>query len=145
MSRNSDFWLSLVLLGFSAIAAALTLDVPAAGTGGTLGPSFVPWLMIAGIALGALILLWRSQRHAELALAPPGARLLVKLGGFLLLMLVYATVYEPVGYLISSLVFFVVALLVLGERRWLQLVLVPPGVVLLVYVVFTQVMRVYLP
>lgn len=145
MSRNSDFWLSLVLLGFSALVAGWTFDVPSAGTGGTLGPSFLPWLMIVGIAVFALLLLWRSQRQAELAAASPGLHVVVKLGGFLLLMLVYAMVYEPVGYLISSLVFFVVALLVLRERRWLQLLLVPPAVVGGVYLVFTQVMKVYLP
>lgn len=145
MSRNSDFWLSLVFMGFSAVAAALTLDVPVAGTGGTLGPSFLPWLMIGGLSLFSLALLWRSQRHAELAAAPPGLRMLVKLGGFAFLMLAYAVIYEPVGYLVSSLVFFVVALLVLGERRWLQLLLVPPGVVLAIYVVFAKVMQVYLP
>lgn len=145
MRRNSDFWLSLGLLGFSALVAAWTLDVPSAGTGGTLGPSFLPWLMLAGIALGALGLLWRSQRHAEMSAEAPAVRMLLKLGGFLLLMLVYAVAYEPSGYLVSSLVFFVVALLVLGERRWLQLLLVPPGVVGGVYVVFTQVMKVYLP
>ncbi len=145
MRRNSDFWLSLGLLGFSALVAAWTLDVPSGGTGGTLGPSFLPWLMLAGIALGALGLLWRSQRHAEMSAEAPAVRMLLKLGGFLLLMLVYAVAYEPSGYLVSSLVFFVVALLVLGERRWLQLLLVPPGVVGGVYVVFTQVMKVYLP
>lgn len=145
MRRNSDFWLSLGLLGFSALVAAWTLDVPSGGTGGTLGPNFLPWLMLAGIALGALGLLWRSQRHAEMAAEAPAVRMLLKLGGFLLLMLVYAVAYEPSGYLVSSLVFFVVALLVLGERRWLQLLLVPPGVVGGVYVVFTQVMKVYLP
>lgn len=145
MSRNSDFWLSLVLLGFSALVAGWTFDVPSAGTGGTLGPSFLPWTMIVGIALFALMLLWRSQRQGQFAAAPPGLRVLAKLGGFLLLMLVYAIAYEPVGYLISSLVFFVVALLVLGERRWLQVLLVPPAVVGGVYVVFAQVMKVYLP
>lgn len=145
MSRNSDFWLSFVVLGLSAVAAALTLDVPAAGTGGTMGPSFLPWLMIGGMSLFALILLWRSQRQAPSAAAPFGARLLAQLGGFLLLMLAYAWAYEPVGYLVSSVVFFVAALLMLGERRLLQLLLVPPGVVGSVYLVFTYVMQVYMP
>lgn len=145
MSRNSDFWLSLIGLVVSAIAAALTVDVPGGGTGGTAGPSFLPWLMIGGIALFSLILMWRSQRLAPAAQAPFGARLLAQIGGFLALMLAYAWAYEPVGYLISSLVFFVVALLLLGERRLLQLVLVPPGVVVTVYLVFTHVMKVYMP
>lgn len=145
MNRNSDFWLSLVVLGFCAVASVLTLDVPTNGTGGTVGPSFLPWLMIGGMSLFALILLWRSQRHAPAAMAPFGARLLAQLGGFLILMLLYAWAYEPVGYLISSVAFFVVTLLVLGERRLLQLLLVPPGVVGSVYVVFAYAMQVYMP
>ena len=145
MTRNSDFWMSFVVLGFCAVASSLTLDVPTMGTGGTVGPNFLPWLMIGGMSLFALILLWRSQRQAPAAQSPFGARLLAQLGGFLLLMLVYAWAYEPIGYLVSSVVFFVVALLVLGERRLLQLVLVPPAVVGSVYVVFTYVMQVYMP
>jgi putative tricarboxylic transport membrane protein len=145
MTRNSDFWLSFVVLGFCAVASALTIDVPTGGTGGTVGPNFLPWLMIGGLSLFALILLWRSQRHTPAAQAPFGARLLAQLGGFLLLMLAYAWAYEPIGYLVSSVVFFVVALLLLGERRLLQLVLVPPAIVGAVYVVFTYVMQVYMP
>lgn len=145
MSRNSDFWLSLVLLGFSALVAGWTVDVPSAGTGGTLGPSFLPWTMIVGIAVFALMLLWRSQRQGQVSIASPNLHVLAKLAGFLLLMLVYAAIYEPVGYVISSLAFFIVGLLALGERRWLQVALVPPAVVGGVYLVFAQVMKVYLP
>lgn len=145
MKRNGDFWISLGLLVLSAIAAALTMEVPSQGTGQGAGPNFIPWLMVAGIALFSLALLWRSQRQAAAALARPGARLLAQLGGFLLLMLAYAVAYEPVGYIVSSLVFFVAALLLLGERRLLPLLAVPPGVVLGVYAVFTMVMKVYLP
>jgi putative tricarboxylic transport membrane protein len=145
MTRNSDYWLSFVVLGLCAIASVLTVDGPASGTGGTVGPNFLPWLMIGGMSLFALVLLWRSQRQTPAAQAPFGARLLAQLGGFLLLMLAYAWAYEPVGYLISSVVFFVVALLLLGERRLLQLLLVPPGVVGAVYVVFTHVLQVYMP
>lgn len=146
MTRNGDFWVSLCLLGGCAAAASLTLDVPGQGTGGTVGPDFLPWLMIGGISILSLRLLWRSQAAAVgVASAPPGVRLLAQLGGFFLMMLAYAAAYEPVGYIVSSLVFFVVALLVLGERRWLHLLLIPPGVVLAVYLVFTKVMQVYMP
>lgn len=145
MTRNGDFWVSLCLLGLCSVAAALTLDVPTRGTGGTLGPTFVPWLMIGGISILSLRMLWRSQTIAVAATARPSLRLLGQLCGFLLLMLAYAAAYEPVGYVVSSLVFFVLALLMVGERRWLQLVLVPPGVVLAVYLVFTKIMQVYMP
>ncbi len=145
MTRNSDFWLSFVVLGLCAIASALTLDVPSSGTGGTVGPSFLPWLMIGGMSAFALLLLWRSQRQTPAAQAPLGHRLLAQLGGFLLLMLAYAWAYEPLGYLVSSIVFFVAALLLLSERRLLQLLLVPPGVVGAVYLVFTYLLQVYMP
>ena len=145
MKINSDFWISIGLLVLSAVAAALTTEVPSQGTGQGAGPNFVPWLMVAGVALASLVLLWRSQRQAPAAQARTSVKMLAQLGGFLLLMLAYAAAYEPVGYIISSLVFFVVALLVLGERRLLPLLAVPPGVVVGVYLVFTQVMKVYMP
>lgn len=145
MSRNSDFWISLALLAFTAVAAALTTQLPAQGTGRGAGPNFVPWLMVGGIGLSALILLARSWRRAACPHAPVNIRLLAQLGGFLVLMLAYAAAYEPVGFIGSSLAFFLLALLMLGERRLKYLLAVPPLVVLGVYLVFTEIMQVYMP
>jgi putative tricarboxylic transport membrane protein len=79
MTRNGDFWVSLCLLGLCSVAAALTLDVPSRGTGGTVGPDFLPWLMIGGISVLSLRLLWRSQSAASAAIARPSLRLLAQL------------------------------------------------------------------
>lgn len=145
MTRKSDFWISLLLMGLTAAAALLTLDVPGHGTGAGPGPNFVPWLMIGGLALFSLLLLVRTLSEPSAVMGRVSLPLLAKLGGFFVMMLVYAVAYEPVGYLASSLTFFVAALFVLGERRLAYLTLVPLGVVVTLYLVFTQIMKVYMP
>jgi len=146
--RRHDHWLALVLLAFCGVAARLTMDVPADATGTTLGPNFFPWAMVIAIAVLSIGLLARSlkSRHAT-ASAPAGSgrTMLLKLGFFVILMLVYAAVYIPVGYLGSTIGFFVVAMLVLGERRPIHVVAIPVAIVVGIYLVFTQLLKVYLP
>lgn len=148
MRRNPDFWLAIGLLAFSVYAGILTSELSDVGTGTWAGPSFFPWLMVGSIALLSLGLLgrslWRAGGRSEGG-GKAGGSLLLKLGLFFVLMLAYAVLYVPAGYLISTISFFVIAMLVLGERRFAHLAVIPVGLVLSVYLVFTQVIKVYLP
>jgi putative tricarboxylic transport membrane protein len=143
-----DRWLALIVLVFCAVAGRLCMDLPSDATGTTLGPNFFPWAMVIGLAiLGVTLLLralWRAREPAEGAHRTGGAMLL-KLGFFVVLMLVYTAAYIPVGYLGSTMGFFVIAMLALGERRPLHVLVIPAAVVLSIYLVFTVALKVYLP
>ncbi len=147
MPYSADRWCAAVLLLFCGIAASLTLDLPRTGTGTELGPDFFPWLMIGGIALFSAVLLVRARARgsAPAVGAELSPSLLAKMGLFTLLMLIYATLYTTAGYLLSSAVFFIVAMFVLGERRLLPAVVWPAAIILAVYFGFTKIMQVYLP
>ena len=150
MRKNADFWIGLILLAFCAWAAMLTTDISGGGTGTEAGPNFFPWVMIVGIAILSAALLARSLLRAQPQQGTADGdrtslRMLAKLGFFLLLMLIYAACYVEAGYLISTGVFFVVAMLALGERRILHVVVIPAGIIAGVYLVFTQIMKVYMP
>jgi len=149
MRISSDSWLALVCLAISAVAAVLTRALPRGGIETELGSAFFPWLMVGGIAFFSVLLLIRSLLHAPARRAGEaggkGLAVLGKLAMFLLLMLGYAVLFDRLGFLISTGVFFIVAMLALGERRLLHVLVVPAGITIAVYLVFTQIMKVYIP
>jgi putative tricarboxylic transport membrane protein len=150
MSKKPDFWLALALLAFCVFAAVLTTGLSTVGTGTWAGPSFFPWLMIGGIAVLSIALALRSLAHSRQpnnggGSHTTGGRVLSKLALFFVLMVAYAFVYVPMGYIASTTAFFIIAMLVLGERKILQFAIIPLGIVLSVYLVFTQIIKVYLP
>lgn len=154
MRKPVDFWIALILLAFCGYVAYLTTGIPTGGVGTRFGPAFFPWLLVFGIAALSLVLLLRSlyslKTEAEGSAGETGrkgtpAKVLGKMALFLLLMLAYAASYVAIGYLVSSVVFFVVAMLMIGERRVLHVVVFPVCIVVGVYLVFTEIMQVYLP
>ncbi len=135
-----------IFLLFCAVAGYLTRSIPNVGMGAALGPDFFPTVLIASIALLAAILLIRSviaKNVAQYEQLRSGIALKMLL--FFLLMFVYATFYLSVGWIFSAGAFFAVAMLALGERRLLHVVVIPAGIVLAVYLCFTKLMQVYLP
>ena len=146
MRITADAVIAFCFLVFCAIAGYLTRDIPDVGMGAKLGPDFFPTVLIATIALLSAVLLIRTviakdiEKYEKL-----GSGVLTKMVLFFLLMFVYASFYLAVGWLVSAGAFFVIAMLALGERRLLHVVVIPAGIVLLVYLVFTKLMQVYLP
>ncbi len=149
MRISTDFWQALFILALCCIAGYLTHNLSAGGIETELGPAFFPWLMVVGIAFFAMLLLVRSLWRRNAAEGEGAGRanwiLLCKLGLFLLYMALYAAFYVQVGYLISTGIFFVLAMLTLGERRPLHFLVVPVCITVGVYLVFTKVMNVYIP
>lgn len=162
--RRTDCWLALMLLVFCAFAAWRTTLIPSSGAGGQAGPDFFPWLAIVGIAALSVALFLRGLRSK-----PSGAAGESAVGGapeastsgtsgssvgryatvalilFVALMVGYAAAFERVGYLPSTLVTFIVGMLLLRERRILQFLIVPALIVAAVYFGFTHLLDVYLP
>ena len=146
MRITADAIIAVILLFFCAFAAYLTQDVPDIGMGAKLGPSFFPTLSISLIAFLSTILLIRTiiAKNVE-AYARLSSGILTKMALFLLLMFVYATFYLTIGWIFSAGAFFIIAMLALGERRLIHVVVIPAGIILLVFFLFTELMQVYLP
>lgn len=125
--------------------------MPSTGAGSQAGPDFLPWITIIGIALLSLGLLIRGMRTpAQVSEKPSIERskfsyATVVLVLFVVLMIAYAIAFERIGYLPSTLVTFVIGMLLLRERRFLQFLLVPAVIVACVYFGFTYLLDVYLP
>ncbi|MWP38008.1 tripartite tricarboxylate transporter TctB family protein [Rhodobacter sphaeroides] len=144
-ASRSDIWAGIGLLAFCGFVAWRTLLVRTVASGTIAGPVFVPWLMIGGLSLLAIALILRSILRGSSAVELPTRRTLVRMGLLALLLVAYAAAFEPLGYLVSTLVTFVLGLLLFNERRPLVLILVPLALTGGVYLGFTRLLQVWLP
>lgn len=147
MKRNPDIVIGIGLLLFCGFATWRTLHVRVPPEDTVAGTTFVPWLMIGGIALLSIALIARAILRAQSteAVQMPDRALLVRMGLFTLLMVTYAFSFMTVGYIPSTLVVFVVGLLLFGETRLPVLVLFPLVMTGAIYLGFTQSLGVWLP
>ncbi|WP_206018992.1 tripartite tricarboxylate transporter TctB family protein [Salinicola acroporae] len=154
--RKADCWLALLMLAFCAFVTWRTLLIPSSGAGGQAGPDFFPWLAIIGITALSVALFIRGlcskvddvsaeSTAGGTAESGAGRYATVALILFVALMVGYAAAFERIGYLLSTLVTFVIGMLLLRERRVLQFLIVPALIVAGVYFGFTHLLDVYLP
>ncbi len=147
MRRNPDIVIGVGLLFFCVFAAWRTLKVTVPPEGTIAGTSFVPWLMIGGIVVLSLVLIARAVRRAAAAetIRVPDRATLARMGLFTLLMIGYAFMFMKVGYLVSTLVTFVLGLILFRESRLVVLVLFPLVMTGAIYLGFTKSLGVWLP
>ncbi len=145
---KSDLWIGGGLLGLCGFFAWRTSFINAGVGSSNAGPSFMPWLMIALIAALSIGLILRALLRdpaANLQISIPGKRTLAAMATFTVVMVAYATAFMPIGYLPSTLVTFVIGLLLMGERNWVIVILFPIATTAVVYLGFTQLLSVWLP
>lgn len=131
----------IAAVGATVAVAALGLDTLASP--GTLDAGVVP-LIVAGVLVLAGLAL--ATRPGEARLGPVLARLADRRALlFAALFLAYALTFRHVDYRVGTWTFTLAAMLVLGARRKLELVIVPLAVALLVYALFRHGFTVLLP
>ncbi len=147
MKSKADIWISLSLLAFCGFATWRTMKIRVPPEDTVAGTSFVPWLMIGGMVLLALLLLARAVLRAasEDAVQMPDRATFVRMGLFTLLMVAYAFAFMTVGYIPSTLAVFVLGLLLFKEYRIPILILFPLVMTGVIYLGFTKSLGVWLP
>lgn len=146
--EKADLWIGSGLLALCGFAGWRTTLIKKGFGSSVAGPAFVPWLVIGLIALlSALMILraLRAQHDPAEDIGLPDGRVLAAMGGFTLLMIAYAVAFMPVGYIPSTIVTFVLGLILLGERDWRLVLLFPVGMTLAIYFGFTELLSVWLP
>jgi putative tricarboxylic transport membrane protein len=146
---NSDTYAALAFLVFCAFAWwRISLLPTGAGFEKSIGPEFFPGLMTAVIAaLSAALLarsLFRGLRGSG-ASALAAGKVLARMGLFIGLLIVYILIYELLGFIVSSAIVLPAGMLLLGERRWLHVLVLPFAIIALGYIGFVKVMMVALP
>lgn len=128
-----DRWIALVLLAVCLVygyAAFFTMDqlLPPFMQRNPIWPSTFPKVLSVLGAGCALIILLGLEKPVAKAKAPEidyrrlGDYHLGPAVGLLLLMVAYALLLRPAGFLLSTVGFLVAGGVILGERRWLLLV-----------------------
>ena len=131
-----------LLLAFAAAGFVLSLSFPAPAQPIDPGPAAFPRLIVGGVAILALLQLLEPGKGEE---PLPRGRQALKVGGFLVLLLVYAAVLKPLGFIVSTVIFLVGALILAGVRLPHPLILTPVGLAVVLFYVFYELLRVSLP
>lgn len=148
--QRSDVIIGAGLLGLCAFMAWRTSLMRPVGAGSGPGPTLIPWIMIGGIALLSLWLIVRPMRGTGATVAGDAAIGLshdatIRLTCLAVLLVGYAIAFTTIGYLGSTVLVFIAALALFGERRPFVLLLVPAAVTGAIYWGFTQLLNVWLP
>jgi putative tricarboxylic transport membrane protein len=132
----------LVVAGIGVAACILARSLPAQ-TGFGLGPAFLPFW--TGIVLAACGLWLCARPAAEPEVSWPGSRAFARAASGFLLLLLYALALQPLGYLISTAVFLVIAILLLEPVRPARAFMVGIACAAFLSLIFRVWLRVPLP
>jgi putative tricarboxylic transport membrane protein len=128
-----------------------TADKLAFWKGKTLGPGFFPFLLgIALVALTILLLINTILAYKKNSLSPPEGFFPSRSGGLKLLyvivaLVLYVLTFQPLGYVLSTLLFLSVLFFAWDARKpWLAIAMAAVTV-LCSYVVFDLLLKVQLP
>jgi putative tricarboxylic transport membrane protein len=136
----------------TAIGAVVYLysdsKLPELQVGDPMGPQVFPALIGIGLLGSALLLMAETWRKHHAAQPRPDAtersHQLVLIGMALWTALYYFA-FEPLGYLLSTLVYMFVLLACFNRGRWLVNAACAVGFTLVAYAVFTRFLQVALP
>lgn len=147
---NHDTYVAIVFLLFCGFAWWQIRKLPlGVGYAHTIGPEFFPGVMTVAIAVLAAMLLvrslWRGLIEGGEDPTLAAGNILMRMGLFIALLVVYILCYEPLGFLLASGIVLPAGMFLLGERRLLHMFLFPYIIIALGYIGFTKIMMVPLP
>jgi putative tricarboxylic transport membrane protein len=132
----------LVVAGFGVAACILARGLPAQ-TGFGLGPAFLPFW--TGIVLAACGLWLCARPPADPEVSWPASHGFARAACGFFLLLLYALALQPLGYLIGTSVFLVIAILLLEPARPTRAAMVGIACAIFLFLIFRIWLRVPLP
>ncbi|MGJ0185007.1 tripartite tricarboxylate transporter TctB family protein [Corynebacterium glyciniphilum] len=140
-SLLGDRIIAVTVIVLGAVVLFLAFGFPAPGQPEDPGTAALPRLIGGALVILGIMLLFNCEKN--IFLPEPGSRM--RTGLIIVAGIAYAFALTPLGFMLSSLIFMVIALLIMGIRSILRLVLVPIIVSVAVYYLFTDALGVYLP
>ena len=143
---SRDISAAIGLLVFSALYAWATFYIPDRTIPNTPGPSFFPFVIITVVGLLSLALLikgvsgLRSGEGGEIQISVVRLPALT-MGAFF----IYLVLLPWVGFLMSSVPFFAVLMVLYGSREPVKIVLWSLAAPTILFVVFTEAFQILLP
>ena len=143
--RRRNIIAGWALIIFTILYGSLTSMLPARTLPNTPDPSFFPWINTAIILSLSLWLLVSSLKLPNTADGEPSAnqkkRMAEMLGAFVL----YVAAIPGLGFILATVPFFAVMMLLFGERRWAWLGGGAIGGAITLYLIFRHGFGVFLP
>jgi putative tricarboxylic transport membrane protein len=139
--RAGNIVSAALLLVLAVTVFVLTLGFPPPGQPNDPGTAAFPRMVAVALGVLAVVQLLRPDRREPL---PRGSAAL-RVAGILGLLLAYALILEALGFVLSTILFLLGALLLAGTRRPLYLIAVPVGASVVLFYVFYELLEVSLP
>jgi putative tricarboxylic transport membrane protein len=140
-SLLGDRIIAALVVALGAFLLVQAFRFPAPGQPEDPGTAALPQLIGAALVLLGVMLLFNTEKNSFLPEA--GSRLRTFL--IVVASVAYTFALTPFGFMLSTVVFMVVGLLIMGIRSIVRLVLVPLILAVAVYYLFTDALGVYLP
>lgn len=147
MTNRADCYTGcgLVALAVLGYMGASRFPEPSAGLGAGGFPQFVT------ICLGVLGAIQAVKSYMALRKNPDQDKAVLKAadlfgaGSLLISFGVYVWLVQPLGYIISTTLFFFLFMLIYGERKWFRMVIISVVFSIVTYYLFVKVFYVMLP
>jgi len=125
-------------------------QLPKLEIGDPLGPKVFPAMVGIGLLVSGLLLLFEIRKKRVQVAKDPHALREERLHRMILVSMavwtaVYYFAFEPVGYLISTMVYMLPVLTYFNRGRWLMNAMVSVGFTLVAYAVFAKFLQVSMP
>ncbi len=154
--KKRALFLPLGILLVCGFYAYLATELPSRQLKGihTVGPSFLPWVIVISTALLALLELIAAVRHAYLSNEKPredaeGDPVIKQEAfrnvGIIVCFFLFIALMPTFGFLPMSIIFLAATMLLIGGWNWLSLIAIPPLVGFLFYFIFAKALMVPLP
>lgn len=141
--RDSDIGLGIVLILFSIMGLASVTTINARLAMSKVGPKTYPTILFILLIACGLALIIQGIRRAEKTPMPSfNMKRILPLAGLLLF---YAFALDAIGFIASTIIFLVGAMLLLGERRPVPIIAVSFVFSVGVFYVFTKFLMIALP
>ena len=97
---------ALLLIGLSGTLAYLTLGYSTSFSYEPVGPRAFPWLLLGGLALaGVYLLLFEGKKNESTEPFFTDKKIAIKILLCIVNFLIYAALFETIGFILSSLIF----------------------------------------
>ena len=140
--KDRDVYAGIVLVIVSIIGYIISINLPHTVTT-TLSSGFYPAFLFAGLGLCGLGLIYQGWKRQEKIGVPDFYW--KKILPILILSALYAVTLKALGFRISTFIFVIICMYVLGERKKLALGAVPIVTSLGIFYLFSKVFLIALP
>lgn len=148
MHKISSILSAILFLALCTATVFPIMDLPSnMMVGMDIGVAFFPAVCIALIALLSVLLIvreWFFHGHGEDA-SRVEPRNIARIGLIVVLVVIYAFMFEPVGFYLTSLGIGMLWLLAVGELRPLVVIGYPVGAIVVIHIAFVKILGTLLP